>query len=260
MTVSMTRYYRLRVLPAGELRRALRAIISATATVDVSYDLADGSLRREQDVSDDDLRLVCDLSRDRVEAFGEVHLALDARDDALRVRVSADTSRRVCEVFEWLERALHLEELPAEPPERRAPSREKRRMRCFLSYRFDAETVKIALDLKRFLDLLDVEVITASATDPGTLGEHVLENVDRDRDFIALVVSAGGESPWTRDEIARARTCGARVVPVIQEAAPDGDGTFGGLECISFAPGRSRDAFSRLLETVRSIASAAAPD
>src|SRR4051794_28584903 len=117
MNVSMTRYYRRRVLPPGELRRAVRAVVASTATVDVSYELSDGSIRRDKDVADDDLRLVCDLSRDRVDVFGEVHVTFDARDEAMRVRVSADSWGRVCDVFERVERKLHLEETPSAPPE-----------------------------------------------------------------------------------------------------------------------------------------------
>src|SRR5438128_32716 len=164
MTVSMTRYYRLQTFRAGELRRVLRGILGSRCTIDITRALSDGSLRTEPNVPDDDLRLVCDVSRDHVEAFGDVHLTLEGRDDVLKVKISADSSRRVCDVFEQLERELRLEEavlptdgVPVDP--RLAP----RRVRCFLSYRFDHDTTRIALSVQRFLGLLDVEVVNAPA-------------------------------------------------------------------------------------------------
>ena len=262
MTVSMTRYYRPRIFTPGELRRALRTVLSWRSTIDIARELSDGSLRREHDASDDDLRLVCDVARDHIEASGEVYLTVEARDEVLTLKISADSSRRVCEVFEKLERELHLEE--AIPALLEAEGRDgqggKRKVRCFLSYRFDQDTAKVALKVQEFLGLLDVEVITACAHEPRSLGEKVLAKVDPDRDFIAVVVSSSGESPWTRDEIGKACALGAVVIPVVEEGSPCAPGTFGDLQHIAFAPGHIGDAFLRLLENVRCIASHAVLD
>jgi hypothetical protein len=255
MTVSMTRHYRLRVFPPGELRRILRDVLSYGSRVDVSRALSDGSRRHQKDVSDDDLRLVCDVARDHVEAFGEVYLTLEGRDDVAMVRVAADTSRRAREVFERLERALHLEEVipPPLPPESSPPDR-RRRVRCFLSYRADEDTTRVALTVQRFLGLLDVEVIAASAREPGAIGESVLEKLERDRDFITVVVSSSGEPPWTSEDLGRARARGALVIPVVECGSPFVPGPFGDVDCIGFVPGHVGDAFLRLLEAVRFVA------
>ena len=252
MTVSMRRYYLLRMFAPGELRRTLRAVLPAGSTIDTSRRLSNGSFRPENDVSDDDLRLVCDLSREFIEAFGDVYLTLEGHDDELRVRGSADSLQRICEVFEQLERALRLQEIvrpTPEPKHRCVPG--ARRLRCFLSFRPDEATARIASELERFLALLDVHVITASSEEPRSIGNKVLARLDREKDFIAVVVSPTGACPWTPEEVGQASARGALVVPVVQTGSPCDAGLFNGFEHVSFAPGHVGDAFLRLLETVR---------
>src|SRR5262245_18551438 len=254
MTVSMMRYYRLRRFAAGELRRTLRAVLPAGSKIDVSRKLSTGSFRSENDVSDDDLRLVCDLSREYLEAFGDVYLTLEGHDDELRVRGSPDTLQRICEVFDHLERALHLEEIPSsEPDANHRDTQDTGRIRCFFSYRPDEATAKVAMQLQRFLALLDVDVVTASSPEPRSVGSKVLAKLDRKRDFIAVVVSSAGTCPWTPEELGQACARGAHVVPVVQTGVPFATGLFNGFEHVSFAPGHVGDAFLGLLETVRFI-------
>lgn len=260
MTVSMTRWYRLQTFRAGELRRVLRAILAPGSTVDISHHLPDGALRRDRDASDDDLRLVCDPVRDHLEVFGDVYLTLQGRDDKLQMRISADTLERVRAVLERLERELRLEEAPSPRAEPASAVPAKRRIRCFLTYRFDQDTTSIALKVQRFLGLLDVEVVTASAREPRSIGEKVLAKVDRERDFIAVVVSSSGECPWTPDEIGRASAHGAVIVPVVEDGSRFADGLFGNLQPASFAPGHVGDAFLPLLEAVRFVTSRAILD
>ncbi len=255
MTVSMTRYYRLQTFRAGELRRVLGEVLGPRATVDVTRARANGPRRHQRELSDDDLRLLCDVARDHVEGFGEVYLTLEGRDETLKVKVSGDSSRRVSEAFDRLERELRLEEVvpPSDAPPH-DPRAASRRVRCFLSYRFDRETTRLALEVQRFLGLVDVEVVNASAQEPG-VAEKVLAKIDRDRDFIVVLVSSTGFAPWTRADVGRANARGALVVPLVEDGSPFAGDLFGGIEPVSFAPGHIGDAFLRLLEAARFMAS-----
>src|SRR5437868_6644819 len=255
MTVSMTRYYGLRTFRAGDLRRALRTVLSSRSTIRLWRTDAGDSLGHEQDVSDDDLRLVCDVSRDHLEAFGEFfHLSLEGQANALKVRVAADTLGRVCDVFEDLERELRLEEAPLPDPDAgyARVAGTKGSVRCFVSYR-DEQATKTALLVEQFLGLIGIEVVMTVPGEPRSLGEAVLARVDRAGDVVVMVVSSSGECPWTRDEVERARARGALVVPLAEDGAAFPPGLFGDLEPVSFARGHVGDAFVRLLERVRSV-------
>jgi hypothetical protein len=127
------------------------------------------------------------------------------------------------------------------------------RLRAFLSYRFGTpDTESAAETIRRFLDLLNVEVVTGRGYEPRALHEKVGDRLVG-LDLAVVLVGTDGESLWTRDEIATARSAGAFVIPIVATGATFALGLFGDLEYIPFAPGHIGDALISLLEGVAYI-------
>lgn len=131
--------------------------------------------------------------------------------------------------------------------------RQSQRLSCLLSYRFDETSESIAMKVQRFLELLDVNVVTASAYEPRSISAKVTSMLKEPLDFVVLIVAGKGESMWTRDEIRRASERGVFVVPLVEKGAEFVQGMFGDLETIPFDSGHIGDAFIRLLEAVKFV-------
>ena len=132
----------------------------------------------------------------------------------------------------------------------RVPSRARRSLRCFLSYRLeDAPSDRAATEVERFLSLLEVEVVTGRGYEPRSIRDKVDERLDG-LDLAVLLVSSNGESFWTRDEITTARARGVYVIPIVGEGHDFFPGLFGDHEYIRYATDHVGDAFLKLLEGV----------
>ena len=123
-------------------------------------------------------------------------------------------------------------------------------LRCFLSYRFAPETEILSLNLQRFLALLDVEVVTGTSYEPRRISDKVVDRLAGPLDFLILLISKGGESLWTRDEIATANQRGLAIIPIVESGAEFEPGIFGDIETIPFETGHIGDAFLKLLEAI----------
>jgi hypothetical protein len=73
---------------------------------------------------------------------------------------------------------------------------------CFLSYRFNNRSKVLALELKRFLSLLNIKVIDGTGYEPRRIDEKVKARLNQSIDFIIYLTTKEGESAWTRDELA----------------------------------------------------------
>ena len=107
----------------------------------------------------------------------------------------------------------------------------------------------------RFLGLLNVEVDTGATYEPRGISEKVKTKLNQPLDFIVLIVSANGESMWTRDEISYAHGRGIKVIPLVEDGANFSPGLFSDLEYIPYARGHIADAFIKLLEAIRFVES-----
>lgn len=130
----------------------------------------------------------------------------------------------------------------------------KNKLRCFISYRFNELSTEI-LQLKEFLSLIEIEIVTGNDYEPRRISEKVLGKIDESIDFVICLISTNGESLWTRDEIASISQKGGHVVPIIERGASFQGGIFGDLEYIEYEPGHISDSFVKLLQGVRYIKS-----
>jgi hypothetical protein len=123
---------------------------------------------------------------------------------------------------------------------------------AFLSFRFDGKAVDYAQQLRRFLELLDVRVITGEAYEPRRVSEKVQERLSGDIDLVVVIQTVDGASSWMRDEMARAQQ-GAFLVPLVEEGAVFEKGIYSDHEFIRFTPDHIGDAFFKVLEAIAYI-------
>ena len=128
-----------------------------------------------------------------------------------------------------------------------------RRLTAFLSFRFSDTSELLALRIQQFLALCDVDVVTGEAYEPRQVTEKVLSRLDRQHDFIVLLITLDGESMWTRDEIGMVIHSKIALVPIVEDGAKFEQGLFGNVEYIKFASGHIGDAFLKLIQAVRFV-------
>jgi len=121
---------------------------------------------------------------------------------------------------------------------------------CFLSYQFTGKSLEYARQVKHYLGLLGVTVITGQGYEPKPIAEKVRARLSEKLDLVVVIEVAERKSSWTRDEMARAQTPGVFLIPLIEQGAKFDQGIYGDHEFISFAPDHVSDAFAGLLEGV----------
>jgi hypothetical protein len=109
------------------------------------------------------------------------------------------------------------------------------------------------LRVQKFLDLLDVKVLSGASYEPRQVSEKVLSKLREPLDFIVLLITSNGESMWTRDEIGTAIHKGIALIPLVEKGAKFQSSLFAGIEYIEFESGHIGDAFLKLLEAIRFI-------
>jgi hypothetical protein len=127
-------------------------------------------------------------------------------------------------------------------------------LQCFVSYRFTGEVRGMLTTLTTFLNLSRVDVLTGAGYEPRSIATKVKEKLDSSAlDFVILLISIHGESPWTRDEITRASLRAIPVIPLVEDGAKFEPGLFGDPECIPFSPGRIEETFVKILQAIHFI-------
>lgn len=121
---------------------------------------------------------------------------------------------------------------------------------CFLSFHFTGVAIEYARQVRYFLELLGVRVLTGQGYEPKPINEKVRDRLQESLDFIVVIEVQERKSAWTRDEIARAQQPGTFLIPLVEQGATFDKGIFGDHEYIEFVPGHIGDAFTGLLEGV----------
>jgi hypothetical protein len=292
MRIRKRSVYRRKVFEVGQLAHAVESVFqhlgidAATADLHISEDIADGtSVCRK--IAFSDLETICEPGRQYLHVLW---LQIDSDFDRGNRRLSfsfipyghslftldieSTEHSTIAEVRRSLQQALSLEEATAdeldgaiewrdsemlEPLLKRIEALEQivlaptSRLRCFLSYRFTAANEIPALRINQFLTLLNVEVLSGSSYEPRQVSEKVLSKLKQPLDFIVLLITADGESMWTRDEIGAALHRGIALVPLVEVGAKLQPGLLADIEYVEFAPGHVGDGFLKLLEAVRFI-------
>ena len=285
-SISKTRYFRTSTFQVGSFAHAIEQILTEhdkgnRAFINISRNLPDGSSIFDESVSTSALEQIC--------IFKDLHINIHisesqinvirilGEDDYVSLEIDAVGAQVIYQVFDQFIKTLGLVEVASPlqtaerlsksyPPEKTLPGIIKRieklesaifdpgnRLKCFLSYRFGGENDTIAQQVKKFLELLDIEVTTGEAYEPRKVSDKVIAKLQADLDLIILLVTADGESIWTRDEIAIAHERGAHIVPIVQNGTKFTAGIFGDHEWIPYEPGHISDAFIKVLEAVQYV-------
>jgi hypothetical protein len=288
MPFARTRSFKSKTLTAGLLARSLTklhltyAVDGDNPHISLGQHLPDGSIKHDYDLNFSGLEHICDLKsqlvhlelRFKTKDGGSVYCTISGGVSDIVIYVSSAMASDVAGIFETLLKNLALEELQKEVSTNdtkfvsevdQISSRlqaiedtlfgPRRRLRCFLSYRYRPATEGIAIRLQHFLTLLDVEVITGNAYEPRPISVKVLDRLSGPLDFVILLVDSEGESMWTRDEIASTKNRGIPLIPIVQADTKFEPGIFGDLEYIPYQEGHIGDSFLKILEAIAFIRS-----
>lgn len=125
---------------------------------------------------------------------------------------------------------------------------------CFISFQFTGTSLGYGTEVKEFLQLLGLNVLTGQGYEPKPISDKVRSRLAGSVDIVVVLEVAGSKSSWTRDEIAKAQQPGVYLIPLVESGASFDRGIFGDHEYITFDVGHVSGAFVRLLEGVRYVA------
>jgi hypothetical protein len=162
------------------------------------------------------------------------------------------------EIVEIIKNDLNLHEAPSELVGK--TQKNKTRMApefltCFLSYRFNKYSRQIALEVTRFVELLDIRVISGAGYEPKRIEDKVQQRLNQNIDLLIYLITKDGESTWTRDELTYAYARGAAIVILVEEGAQMATGLLGNIEYLPFASGHVSDTYVGILEAMRYVKS-----
>lgn len=282
--MSFTKYteYEYKIFEPGQLLEALKKamLLFDPELADFKFDITlvhDQVGEQRKIFSEDDLKPVCDLNDNftvispKLKDNFERMLAIYPRDHFIQLLVKAPDSillnearKIISETLGWKEfdhAALQLNSLPnqLQKLENRIQALENtirpanRRLKCFLSYRFNKRTGEYAAELTRFLELVEIEVVSGAGYEPRRITDKVKAKLGKSIDFVVYLVTKEGESAWTRDELASSFGKGYYLIPLVETGADFQAGMLGDWEYINFEEGHVGDAFNRILEAIRFI-------
>ena len=126
-------------------------------------------------------------------------------------------------------------------------------LRCFLSYRFADESRQYSNEVRQFLELNGIEVVSGDRFEPRSISEKISGILASDLDFGILIVTKEGESMWTRDEVNQLWSEEKFVIVLVEEGASFKPGLQGDIEWIQFLEGHVSDTFIKILEGISYI-------
>ena len=125
-----------------------------------------------------------------------------------------------------------------------------RQLSCFLSYRFNSRSKALALELSRFLSLLNVKVVSGMGYEPRRITEKVTERLKLGHDFLVYLITKDGESMWTRDELVMSFGSGVPVIILVEKSTIFEKGLLGDWEYVEFDGDHIGDTFISILEAI----------
>lgn len=265
----------------GDLKRAFMSIIKelgiseAAASVSAEFRYGnDGNVRK--DITMTELELVTDFSTntntvslsfpsDGNSVYDkDNHVIISSFQTGTLLNISSKSTSTLECVFSILDEKLNLVEMPKPvfKPNKDAALESRveileakiqelsRQLSCFLSYRFNAKGKVIALELSRFLSLLDIKVVSGMGYEPRRITEKVTERLKLGHDFLIYLITKDGESMWTRDELVVSFGSGVPVIILVEKGTSFEKGLLGDWEYVEFDADHIGDTFISILEAI----------
>ncbi len=129
-------------------------------------------------------------------------------------------------------------------------AKESKKVRCFVSFRFDDHSKALAFELREFMELVGLEFVSGLGYEPRSISEKVLERLSGPLDIFIILFSDSGDSSWLNQEIGVAR---ARKLPILvlkEEGVNVDSGMLGDTEYLVFPMGNISKAFVGVLQAL----------
>lgn len=277
------RYYKQKQFQPNQIAECFQKMISNLdlpddkASVSGTYNVGDNT-NETKDISINDLRTICEIKdrpyslafsySDPEEKYGKSNIIIfHASRGVLQLGLNLSGPESSETLFKIFEEALELEQIS--PPEYRDKKIEiieerlnsleerlaegRKQLTCFLSYRFNSRSKAIALELMRFLELLEVNVVSGAGYEPRRVDEKVIARLEQPLDFLIYLITQDGESTWTRDELAYSLAKGYAVVLLVESGAEIGKSLLGNWEYLEFERDHIGNTFVGILEAIHYI-------
>lgn len=265
----------------GELRRAFALIMTelgiseAAARVSAEFRYGDdGNVKK--DITFIDLELITDFSNnmnsvclqfasDGSRLYDKNNFVIMSQfQGGILLNISSENSSTPEMILNILEKELKLVEMPkpeykpfkdAELEARVEILESKiqelsRQLSCFLSYRFNARGKAMALELSRFLSLLNIKVVSGMGYEPRRITEKVTARLKSGHDFLIYLITKDGESMWTRDELIVSFGSGVPVIILVEKGTSFEKGLLSDWEYVEFDGDHIGDTFISILEAI----------
>ena len=94
---------------------------------------------------------------------------------------------------------------------------------------------------------------TAETYEPLQITEKISAHLESENDFVLNLITATGETIWTRDEVVFAHALGIPVIRLKEQTAEVERGILGDIEYIPFDESHIGDGFAKLAEAIRGL-------
>jgi hypothetical protein len=126
---------------------------------------------------------------------------------------------------------------------------------CFLSFRFDDHSKSLAFELKEFLELCNINIISGLGYEPRSVSEKVLNRLTQKIDLFILLNSLSGDSAWINQEIGVAKSKHIPIVVLNEEGADEKSSLLGDNEYIIFPQNIITKSFIGILQALKYLKS-----
>lgn len=151
------------------------------------------------------------------------------------------------------QRILTLHDMLTDLPNQIKEAASSSRMRCFVSFRFDEHSKALALELRNFLELADLEFVSGLGYEPRSVSEKVLDRLTGSIDLFLVIFTIGGDSAWLHQEIGVAKARGLPIVVLREATASFNEGLLSDIEYASFPENHVSGAFIPVLQAVQYV-------
>ena len=127
------------------------------------------------------------------------------------------------------------------------------RTNCFLSFRFDDHSKSLAFDVKGFLELVKVNVLSGLGYEPRSVSEKVLDRLSQKVDLFILIHSQSGDSDWINQEIGVAKGRNIPIMVLKEEGTEQKSSLLGDNEYIEFPKDNISNCFIGILQALEYI-------
>ena len=283
MTYEINRMYIWRKFELGELSTVIRDVSKyfdvdpVNIDINAHYYTEEGNESKKLKINE--IGEICELGKDPDSVVWGFHdkdhlwhsLSIKGSIDSLTVVLWMQTAEEAANIISLLEKKLNLEKfiekeleedkneiIPSNYPNNITKEKEQRyldnneNLRCFISYRFNPKSKALVLELTRFLELLNVDVITGLGYEPRKVSEKVLSRLEN-IDFAIYLITDEGESTWIRDELAVSIGKGYNIIPLVENNAKMENGILGDWEYVPYETNHIGDTFISLIEAINFI-------